>query len=40
MDSRLLSGTVEMLMLEVISRGPSYGYENRTESQFTLRRVF
>ena len=27
MDSRLLSGTVEMLILEVISRGPSYGYE-------------
>lgn len=27
MDSKLLGGTVEMLMLEVISRGPSYGYE-------------
>ena len=27
MDSRLLWGTVEMLILEVISRGPSYGYE-------------
>ena len=27
MDSRLLSGAVEMLMLEVISHGPTYGYE-------------
>ena len=27
MDSRLLWGTVEMLILEVISRGPSYGYQ-------------
>ncbi len=27
MDSRLLSGAVEMLILEVISHGPSYGYE-------------
>ena len=27
MDSGLLSGTVEMLILEVISRAPSYGYE-------------
>jgi transcriptional regulator len=27
MDSRLLWGAVEMLMLEVISRGPTYGYE-------------
>ena len=27
MDSRLLTGTVEMLMLEVISIGPTYGYE-------------
>ena len=27
MDSKLLSGTVEMLILEVISGGPSYGYE-------------
>ena len=27
MDSRLLTGTVEMLILEVVSPGPSYGYE-------------
>jgi len=27
MDSRLLSGTVDMLILEVISHSPTYGYE-------------
>lgn len=27
MDSRLLSGTVDLLILELISGGPSYGYE-------------
>ena len=27
MDSRLLSGTVDTLLLEVISGGPTYGYE-------------
>lgn len=27
MDSRLLQGTLEMLILEVISGGPTYGYE-------------
>lgn len=27
MDSKLLNGTVEMLMLEVLSHGRSYGYE-------------
>ena len=27
MDSKLFSGTLEMLILEVISAGPSYGYE-------------
>lgn len=27
MDSRLLSGTVDMLILDVVSRAPSYGYE-------------
>ncbi len=27
MDSKLLSGTVELLILEVISTGPTYGYE-------------
>jgi len=27
MDSRLLWGTVDMLILEVISQGPTYGYQ-------------
>lgn len=27
MDARLVTGTLEMLILEVISHGPSYGYE-------------
>jgi DNA-binding PadR family transcriptional regulator len=27
MDSRLLWGVVEMIILEVISHGPTYGYE-------------
>ena len=27
MENKLLTGTVEMLMLEVIGQGPSYGYE-------------
>lgn len=27
MDSRLLWGAVEMLMLEVVSHGPTYGYQ-------------
>jgi transcriptional regulator len=27
MDSRMLWGTVDMLILEVISAGPSYGYQ-------------
>ena len=27
MDSRLLSGTVEMLILDVVSHGKTYGYE-------------
>jgi transcriptional regulator len=27
MDSRLLWGIVEMLVLDVVSRGPNYGYE-------------
>ena len=27
MDSKLLSGTVEMLIVQVISTGPTYGYE-------------
>jgi PadR family transcriptional regulator, regulatory protein PadR len=27
MDSRLLSGAVDLLILEVISHGPTYGYQ-------------
>jgi DNA-binding PadR family transcriptional regulator len=27
MDSQLLSGTLEMMILEVVSGGPSYGYQ-------------
>jgi len=27
MNVKLLNGAVEMMMLEVLSRGPSYGYE-------------
>ncbi|NLE61502.1 MAG: PadR family transcriptional regulator [Planctomycetes bacterium] len=27
MDSRLLWGTVDMLILDVVSRGPTYGYQ-------------
>ena len=27
MDTKLLNGTVEMLILDVVSHGPSYGYE-------------
>ena len=27
MDSRLLTGTVEMMILEIISEGPTYGYQ-------------
>ncbi len=43
MDSRLLSGTLEMLMLEVISPGPTYGYEitqtvlSRSQGYFELK---
>ena len=43
MDSRLLSGAVEMLMLEVISHGPTYGYEiaqtvdNRSNGYFAMK---
>lgn len=42
-DSRLLWGAVEMLMLEVISHGPSYGYEisqtveSRSQGYFELK---
>ena len=27
MDPKLLSGTVELLILEIIARGPTYGYQ-------------
>jgi len=43
MDSRLLWGTVEMLLLEVISHGATYGYEisqevaNRSRGYFELK---
>lgn len=43
MDSRLLWGAVEMLMLEVISHGPTYGYEiaqtvgGRSQGYFDLK---
>ncbi len=43
MDSRLLSGTLEMLMLEVISSGTTYGYEitqtvlSRSRGYFELK---
>jgi DNA-binding PadR family transcriptional regulator len=43
MDTRLLTGAVEMLLLDVISRGPSYGYEitqtvlARSEGHFDLK---
>jgi len=43
MDSRLLWGAVEMLMLEVISQGPTYGYEisqtvdTRSNGYFSLK---
>ncbi len=43
MDSKLLMGTLEMLMLEVISHGPTYGYEisqtvvERSDSIFEMK---
>ena len=43
MDSRLLWGTVEMLILEVVAQGPTYGYEitqtvlTRTTGRFELK---
>lgn len=43
MDSRLLWGAVEMLILEVISHGPTYGYEisqtvdSRSNGYFELK---
>ena len=43
MDTKLLNGTLEMMMLEVLSQGPSYGYEivqtvlSRSRGQFELK---
>lgn len=43
MDSRLLWGTVEMLILDVVSHGPTYGYEisqtvcGRSQGYFELK---
>jgi len=43
MDIRLLNGTVEMMMLEAISHGPTYGYEivqtvlSRSNGQLELK---
>ena len=43
MDSRLLWGTVEMLILETVAPGPSYGYEitqqvfGRSDGYFELK---
>ncbi|REJ86355.1 MAG: PadR family transcriptional regulator [Planctomycetota bacterium] len=43
MDTKLLNGTVEMLILEVVSQGPSYGYEitqtviSRSDGRFELK---
>ncbi len=43
MDSKLFSGTLEMLVLEVISAGPTYGYEiaqqvvSRSGDRFELK---
>ncbi len=43
MDSRLLWGIVEMLILEVLSEGPNYGYEiaqrvtSRSQGYFHLK---
>ena len=43
MDTKLLNGTLEMMMLEVLSQGPSYGYEivqtvlSRSGGQFELK---
>jgi transcriptional regulator len=43
MDTRLLTGAVEMLILDVVSHGPSYGYEitqtvlSRSAGEFELK---
>ena len=43
MDSKLIAGTVEMLILDVLSRGPGYGYQisqtvgSRSQGYFELK---
>lgn len=43
MDSQLLWGTIELLILEVVSHAPSYGYQitqtvaTRSQGQFELK---
>ncbi|MEN6625429.1 MAG: PadR family transcriptional regulator [Candidatus Sumerlaeia bacterium] len=43
MDSRLLWGTVDMMIMDVISRGPTYGYQisqtvlERSQGTFDLK---
>lgn len=43
MDTRLLWGTVDMMIMDVISRGPTYGYEisqtvlERSQGTFDLK---
>ena len=43
MDPRLFAGTLDLLILEVVSRGPSYGYEisqqvlDRSGGEFELK---
>lgn len=40
MDSRLLTGMVETLILEIVSGGPSYGYEICQTTQHRSRGLF
>lgn len=43
MDSKLLNGFLEMLILEVVSQGPTYGYQitqmvmDRSRGEFALK---
>lgn len=43
MDSQLLWGTIELLILEVVAQSPSYGYQitqtvaNRSQGEFQLK---
>jgi transcriptional regulator len=40
MDTRLLTGMLETIVLEVLSRGPSYGYEICQTAQERSRGLF